>query len=102
MRTPITRRLVDTAPMIPGSYNPTLTKCSECKKRFERLSDKWAYHFKKDGKDLWQCSWHCHRDAEARLYPKRELRGEYYTEHESENKIRYKAAAKARALANKG
>ena len=102
MKTPITRRLVDTAPLIPGGYNPTLTKCSECKKRFERLSEKWVYHFRKDGKDTWQCSWHCHRAAEARLYPKKVLRGEYYAEHESKNGMKYKAAARARALANKG
>lgn len=101
MKTPITRRIVDTATMVPGNYNPTLVKCSECKQRFERLSDKWVYHFKKDGKDAWQCSWRCHRAAEARLYPKKVLRGEYFAEHESENGMKYKAAVKARALANK-
>ena len=102
MKMPITRRMVDTTPLIPGGYNPTLTKCSECKKRFERLSEKWVYHFRKDGKDTWQCSWRCHRAAEARLYPKKALRGEYFAEHELENAKKYQAAAKARALANKG
>lgn len=101
MKTPITRRMVDTTPMIPGGYNPTLTKCSECKKRFERLSEKWVYHFKKDGKDTWQCSWRCYRAAETRLYPKRVLRGEYFVEHEVENKARSYAAARARALDKK-
>lgn len=101
MRKPITQRLSDTTPISLGVCNPKTIKCSECKKRFERLSEKWVYHFCKDGKDTWQCSWRCHRAAETRLYPKRALRGEYFAAHESENNTKYKAAAKARALANK-
>lgn len=102
MHKPITQRLADTRTLEPGSYNPVVIKCPECKKRFERLSDRWAYKIRKDGKYLWLCSWRCYRDAEARLYPKQVLRGEYYAEHALENNMRYKATAKTRALGNKG
>ena len=76
MKASITRRLIDTTPMIPGGYNAKLTKCSECRKRFERLSESWVYKVNKDGKPLWQCSWRCHRIADKRLNPPKELRGE--------------------------
>lgn len=53
-----------------------VVKCSECRKKFERLSPRWAYRFVKGGKEHVQCGWTCHRKAEARLYPKPKLRGE--------------------------
>jgi hypothetical protein len=68
--------LVSDAPIVPVWGTPKVTKCSSCKKKFERYDDKWAYHFVKSGKDYWQCSWTCHRKEEARLYPKSQLRGE--------------------------
>ena len=75
MHKPITQRLADTRTLEPGSYNPIVIKCPECKKRFERLSDRWAYKIRKGGKYLWLCSWHCYRSAYNKVYPQTVLRG---------------------------
>ena len=77
MRKAITERIADTAFAPPALNDAKMIRCSECRKRFERLSEKWAYHFKKNGKDYWQCTWTCHRKAERRLYPPKALRGEH-------------------------
>lgn len=85
MNKPITRRMVETQTMHPGTYNPKLVKCTECKKRFELLSQDWVYKTKKDGKIRWQCSWHCHRAAHKKQYPQPVLRGEKVAQERIDN-----------------
>lgn len=80
--------------------NPPIVKCSECKKKFERLSSKWAYCFIKGGREILQCTWTCHRIAEARLFPRKALRGEYYAEAESERQQMYRERRKMTKLGN--
>lgn len=86
----------------PGQQyiNPPTVKCSECKKKFERLSSDWAYRFMKNGREILQCSWSCHRKAEARLFPKKPMRGEYYAETENERQQIYRERRKMSTLGN--
>ena len=86
----------------PGDmyHNPKITRCSWCKKKFERLSSKWAYCFIKGGREILQCTWTCHRNEEARLFPKKVLRGEYYAATESELQKMYRERRKMTKLEN--
>lgn len=80
MYKPITKCLVDASSVQPITGRAVIIRCSECRKKFEKLSDQWAYRFMKKGKLVYQCSWTCHRLAEARLFPRKTLRGEYLAE----------------------
>lgn len=72
----VTEWLLSGTPDTPVWGTPKVTKCSLCKKKFERYDDKWVYRHVKNAKTYWQCSWTCHRKEEARLYTEPKLRGE--------------------------
>ena len=86
----------------PGDmyHNPKITRCSECRKKFERLSADWVYHFVYNSRDCWQCSWSCYRKGKQRLFPKKALRGEYYAETGNELQKRYLERRKMTKLGN--
>lgn len=43
----------------------SLKKCPQCGKQFDVLDDKWGYTIRKR-RDVYFCSWHCLRAAEAK------------------------------------